>query len=80
MALMRSMMLAWINIPRICGFFALQLALMAGDLLLLPPVKVPQGGYLATQAAFNTVTTILLAVLFSAAYAQTLRQEQELVS
>lgn len=76
-ALMRSMMLSWVNVSRIFSLFAIQLALNIADLLLLR-----LGAWAGMKDAnwievlFGTLMTAPLAVLFTVAYLDTLAQEQ----
>lgn len=76
-ALMRSMMLAWVNVSRIFSLFAIQLALSVVNILM--DEALVRGGMKDTVLVdflFWTLATAPLAVLFTVAYLDTLAQER----
>lgn len=76
-ALMRSMMLAWVNVSRVFSLFAIELALSIVDLGIVQIHGL--GGAAAGQwfdLAFWTFATAPLATLFTVAYLDTLAQER----
>ena len=76
-ALMRSMILSWVNVSRIFSLFAIQLALNVVDLLLVRGLAAA-GIKDATMIdmLFWTLITAPLAILFTVAYLDTLAQER----
>lgn len=78
-AVIRSMMLAWVNVPRILVFFSLELAFTAGYVLLAAVHVQPDGMDAAVRMAYNTVSSMILSALFAAAYLDTVAQEKETV-
>ncbi len=80
-AILRSMMLAWVNVPRICLIFVLQMLQTAGGYALvywLQAVRVPGADFWGI--AYNTLTTGVLAAIFTVMYLDTLSQERERAS
>jgi hypothetical protein len=76
-ALLRSMMLGWVNISRIFSLFAVQIAAMMAALLLDQAVaKAGADAAALISLAFGTVLSAPLAALFTVAYLDTLSQEQ----
>ena len=76
-ALMRSMMLSWVNVSRIFSLFAIQLGLNVVDLLLargLASAGIKDATMI--ELLFWTLVTAPLAVLFTVAYLDTLAQER----
>lgn len=76
-ALMRSMMLAWVNVSRIFSLFAIQLALSVVNIgideaLLRAGIK----DSMLFDFLFWSLSTAPLAVLFTVAYLDTLAQER----
>lgn len=78
-SLIRSMMLAWVNFPRILVFFTIVLASNIGYKLLTAVQAQPAGLSSAIQMAYNTVISMVLSALFAAAYLDTVAQEKETV-
>ncbi len=72
-ALMRSMMLGWVNVTRICTFFAIQLLVFAGSSAL-----IVKGGSRSLDYAivYSTITGAVLWVYFTVAYLRTLKEER----
>jgi hypothetical protein len=73
-AVLRSMMLAWVNMSRVFSLIAIQLAVSIIG-LLLHSVKVHDPKWI--DMVLVAVTTSPLAVLFTVAYLDTLNQEQQ---
>lgn len=74
-AVLRSMMLAWVNMSRIFSLLAIQLAIgvigqIAYSVKVLPDPKW-------TDLALVAITTAPLSILFTVAYLDTLSQEQK---
>lgn len=78
-ALIRSMMLAWVNFPRILMFFSILLACNIGEEALAKVPVHPDGMSFAIGMAYNTAVSMVLAGLFAAAYLDTVAQEKETV-
>ena len=78
-ALLRSLMLAWVNIARIFSLFAIQLVLSIAEIYLLQAIA-PKGGRLfdIVDLAYVTVVSAPLAALFAIAYLDTAAQERRL--
>jgi hypothetical protein len=78
-AVLRSMMLAWVNISRIFSLFAIQIGLTIVELQLLRWLA-PKGGPKLDliDLGFVTVITAPLAALFAVAYLDTLAQERRM--
>jgi hypothetical protein len=76
-ALLRSLMLAWVNMGRVFSLFAIQLVLEIAEVYLLRAIA-PKGGRLFDIVNFAYVTTVNapLAALFAVAYLDTVAQEQ----
>lgn len=76
-AILRSMMLGWVNISRIFSLFAVQIAAMIAG-LLLDQATVKSGADTAAliSLAFGTFLSAPLAALFTVAYLDTLTQER----
>jgi hypothetical protein len=76
-AILRSMMLAWVNMSRVFSLFAVQIAVTIVGLLLFrafggaesPTTDLVSLGY-------DTLTSAVLAALFAVAYLDTLSQER----
>jgi hypothetical protein len=78
-ALLRSFMLAWVNIARVFSLFAIQLVISIAEIYLLQSVA-PKGGRVfdIVDLAYVTVMSAVLAALFAVAYLDTAAQEQRL--
>jgi hypothetical protein len=78
-ALLRSLMLAWVNIARVFSLFAIQLVISIAEIYLLQSVA-PKGGRVfdIVDLAYVTVMSAVLAALFAVAYLDTAAQEQRL--
>lgn len=76
-ALLRSLMLAWVNVSRVFSLFAIQIALAIAELFLLRAVA-PKPGPLfdLIDLGYVAVVTAPLAALFTVAYLDTAAQEQ----
>lgn len=76
-AVLRSMMLGWVNISRIFSLFAVQLAAMIIG-LLLDQAAAKSGAQTSALIglAFGTVLSVPLAALYTLAYLDTLSQER----
>lgn len=76
-AILRSMMLAWVNISRVFSLFAVQIAVTILGLLLYRAVSGP-GSHVndLISLAYDTLTSAFLAALFAVAYLDTLSQER----
>lgn len=78
-AILRSMMLAWVNMSRIFSLFALQLVLSIADVWLeqqsIRLFKTPAW----TAMVYWAVVNVPLAALFAVAYLDTLSQERKMV-
>ena len=76
-AILRSMMLAWVNMSRVFSLFAVQIAVTILGLLL---VRLFGGAQTQltdmVSLAYDTVTSAVLAALFAVAYLDTLSQER----
>lgn len=78
-AILRSMMLSWVNMSRIFALFALELSVMLAEYyvhqgagrVLKDPVWI--------DMIFSTLISVPLAVVFTVAYLDTLSQEREMV-
>ncbi|HZZ65650.1 MAG TPA: hypothetical protein VFE17_09140 [Candidatus Baltobacteraceae bacterium] len=77
-AVVRSLMLAWLNMSRVFSLFAIQISVNVVDLLLLRAVA-PKGGRLfdITDLAFVALVSAPLSVLFAVAYLDTLTLEPQ---
>ncbi|MFN2449305.1 MAG: hypothetical protein ABR508_05855 [Candidatus Baltobacteraceae bacterium] len=76
-ALLRSMMLSWVNIVRICTMFVLQLAVITGSYLLILAMHgsaAPLVEY--ANIVYGTAATAALSALYAVAYLDTLSQER----
>ncbi len=77
LAILRSMMLAWVNISRIFSLFAIQIALSIAEIALLKAVAGWGEQTLATlDLAYVALATAPLSALFAIAYLDTLAQER----
>lgn len=76
-AVLRSMMLAWVNLSRIFSLFAVQIAaMMAGQLLIEATLKMNPTTSTLIGLAFDTIVSVPLAALYTVAYLDTLSQER----
>lgn len=78
-AILRSMMLAWVNMSRILLLFALQLAVSIVDVGLEQEAGRWFGTAVWTAIAYWGIVNVPLAALFVVAYLDTLSQERKLV-
>ena len=76
-ALLRSMMLAWVNMGRIAWFFVLQLAVIAAEYALERPAPVAAHAALF-DIAISTAIDVPLAALFAVAYLDTRAQARKM--
>lgn len=75
-AILRSMMLGWVNLSRIFSLFAVQIAIIIGSILVHQgATKLHAGAATWIDLAFGTLLSAPLAVLFTVAYLDTLTQE-----
>lgn len=80
-AILRSMMLAWVNVSRIFALFAVQIAVMIGGYLVhLAAAKAATPATTWIDLAYATFTMAPLAALFTIAYLDTLSQEKRALS
>lgn len=80
-AILRSMMLAWVNLSRVFSLFAVQVAVIIATLLLDQAAK--SSGFNVTlwvDLPFGTFITAPLAALFTVAYLDTLTQEKRTIA
>ncbi len=76
-AVLRSMMLAWVNVSRIFSLFAVQIAvIIAGILVHQAALKSGADAAVWIGIAFGTFMSAPLAALFTVAYLDTLSQER----
>lgn len=76
-AILRSMMLGWVNISRIFSLFAVQIAAMIAELLIdQATAKAGHDTAALVGLAFGTALSVPLAALFTVAYLDTLTQER----
>lgn len=76
-AILRSMMLGWVNVSRIFSLFAVQIVtLIAGILVHEAALKVLPRSTLWIDIAYGTLITAPLAALYTVAYLDTLSQEK----
>lgn len=76
-AILRSMMLGWVNVSRIFSLFAVQIVvIIAGMLVHEAALKAGAGAALWVDIAFGTLITVPLAALYTVAYLDTLSQEK----
>lgn len=76
-AVLRSMMLGWVNISRIFSLFAVQIAAAIAILLVQEAAqKTGADGARYIDLAFATLVQLPLAVLYTVAYLDTLSQER----
>ncbi len=77
MAVLRSMMLCWVNMPRILSLFAVQIVVTLGQ-VELGRLATPIGSRTndLVTLAYVTVFSVPLSALFAVAYLDTLAQEQ----
>lgn len=76
-AVLRSMMLGWVNISRIFSLFAVQIAVMIAGLLIdQATAKAGHDTAALISLAFGTVLSVPLAALYTVAYLDTLTQER----
>jgi hypothetical protein len=75
-AILRSMMLAWVNVSRVFALFAVQIALAIVQILLLQGMAHAGARSLdLMNLAYVTFTAAPLSALFAVAYLDTLAQE-----
>lgn len=80
-AILRSMMLAWVNLSRVFSLFAVQVAVIIATLLLDQAAK--SSGFNVTlwvDLPFGAFITAPLAALFTVAYLDTLTQEKRTIA
>lgn len=76
-AILRSMMLGWVNVSRIFSLFAVQIVVIIGGMLVHESaLKAGAGTALWVDIAYGTLTTVPLAALYAVAYLDTLSQEK----
>lgn len=76
-AILRSMMLAWVNMSRVFSLFAVQIVVTILGLLLVRAFGAAQTQITdLVSLAFDTLTSAVLAALFAVAYLDTLSQER----
>lgn len=80
-AILRSMMLAWVNISRVFSLFAIQVTVMiAGIALHQAAVKLGLNPIVWCDLPFGTLVEVPLAALYTVAYLDTLSQEKRAAS
>jgi hypothetical protein len=79
-AVLRSMMLSWVNMSRIFSLFAIEIVLQLG-LIQLDAAVGRLGSHAVDVAsiAYAVITTIPISALFAVAYLDTLAQERRLL-
>ena len=77
LAVLRSMMLAWVNMRRICAMFVLQLAVIALPDFVQLWMPHAQSALFYVDIAYSTLATAILSAIFTVAYFDTLEQEPE---
>jgi hypothetical protein len=76
-AILRSMMLGWVNISRIFSLFAVQLAvIISGMFVHQAALKAGAGAAVWVDLAYGAFVTAPLAALYTVAYLDTLSQER----
>ncbi len=78
-AILRSMMLAWVNMSRIFSLFALELVVMMAEYYVHAGASRAVHDPVWTDMAFSSALAVPLAVLFTVAYLDTLSQERQMV-
>lgn len=76
-AFLRSMMLAWVNLPRVAAFFALTLAVTladAGLVRVLLQLRAPGPAY--WEFAYGALADAAIMTVFTVGYLETLAQER----
>ncbi len=77
-AVLRSMMLGWVNISRIFSLFAVQIAaIIAAQLVQAAAMKFAPKSAVWADMAIGTILCVPLAALYAVAYLDTLSQERE---
>ncbi len=76
LAILRSMMLCWVNMPRILKLFIVQIIVAIGQVEFVRLARTPAQTDIL-ELAFVTLTSAPLAALFAVAYLDTLVQERE---
>lgn len=80
-AILRSMMLGWVNISRIFSLFAVQIgAIILGILAHQAALALKLNAVLWADLPFGTIVSVPLAALYTVAYLDTVSQEKRTTS
>lgn len=79
-AILRSMMLGWVNVSRIFSLFAVQIAAMIAGIFVNQAATKAGFAPVWADFAFNTLIQVPLAALFTVAYLDTLAEEKRTIA